>query len=643
MNPNPTNSQFEQTAVSGQSVKPQAEETAVNGRAVKPNGEETTFEQPTGMGGASDATVVRSPSSATVTDMGLTNTPLGTTSFGKYELMTEIARGGMGIVYRARQHGLDRVVALKMILGTGIDHEAAQRFLQEARAAAALDHPNVVPIYDIGEIGSKPYFTMAFIEGPNLRGFHDANNLTTIPAIVSTFAQIVAGVAHAHKHGIIHRDLKPANVLIDKDGRPRVTDFGLAKRHSADAQLTATGQVVGTPAYMPPEQARDSKDVGPPADVYSLGAILYFLLTGQAPFHAESVTDLLIKVVMEQPVPPRERRADIPPEIEELCLRCLAKSPKDRFADAQELLLALAPITDQYLTPSSNLTPSVAQFAIPRTPSKASTPSVPSVPGLPSTPTIPNGPRVSVSTGTDSVPSLSSALAARTTEPSEPKANRKPLFIAVAAVAVLAVGAAAFFATRGNDKTNTADPKKPAPEQPVVVAGDKLAWPAPTRGDFGLRVELSAVAATKDADGTIRMTAGVPMQITLKADRDCRASVWVIEPNGNTTRLFPNDDETDDRLVAGQERVVPGNKAYKLETTPTDGAGVERLRVFATTGEPPVFPPGAKQGRFSVYTAEAEREKLASTVRGIVIKKASATESTPSAVSEAELLFRVQK
>ena len=127
----------------------------------------------------------------------------------------------MGVVYRARQHGLDRLVALKMILGTGTDHEAAQRFLQEARAAAALDHPNVVPIYDIGEIGGRPYFTMALIDGPNLRGYVDANGAAApIPTAVALFAQIVAGVAHAHQHGIIHRDLKPANVLIDKDGRP---------------------------------------------------------------------------------------------------------------------------------------------------------------------------------------------------------------------------------------------------------------------------------------------------------------------------------------------------------------------------------------------------------------------------------------
>ncbi|AWM37228.1 Serine/threonine-protein kinase PrkC [Gemmata obscuriglobus] len=591
---------------------------------------------------AADVTVVRvRPSAMTVTEI----MDVGEGSnFGKYQLDGELARGGMGVVYKARQKGLDRLVALKMILDTGTDKEAAQRFLQEARAAAALDHPNVVPIYDIDEIGGKPYFTMALIEGPNLRGYIDAHPAAPIPMLVSLFLQTVSGVAHAHRHGIVHRDLKPANVLIDKDERPRVTDFGLAKRASADAQLTTTGQVVGTPAYMAPEQARDSKEVGPAADVYSLGAILYFMLTGTAPFHADSVTDLLIKVVMEPPVPPRERRADIPADVEELCLRCLAKAPADRFADAQELLVALGPIADQYLTPSTSMTPSAAKIPFPKARS------------------VPSLGRVPLANVADSVPSLGAALAkpipaaARPAPPAAPAAPVEPapqecpgrrtksgklVAFALAGVAAVLACVAAFLLTR--DKPKAADPE-PRPVEAVQQAvGEAVAWPGIARSDFELKVDLSAPAAKKAADGSLQLVPGTPMKLHLKAAADCRVSVWVLEPGGQVTRLFPNDNELDDRLTAGTERVVPGNASYVLESLPTDGQGHERLRVIATTGDQPAFPPGAKSGRFTTYSTPQDRAALVSTVRGVVVKKAGAAPTSPGAVSEAELLFRVQK
>ncbi|MCI0700264.1 MAG: protein kinase [Planctomycetia bacterium] len=578
-----------------------------------------------------DATLMRdAPSADTV------NEKADATSFGKYDLVGELARGGMGVVYRARQHGLDRHVALKMILGTGIDQEAAQRFLQEARAAAALDHPNVVPIYDIGEIGNRPYFTMALIDGPNLRGHVEASGLPTIPAAVSLFAQIVAGVAHAHKHGIIHRDIKPANVLIDKDGRPRVTDFGLAKRSAVDSQLTATGQVVGTPSYMAPEQARDSKEVGPPADVYALGAVLYFILTGQPPFHGDNVTDLLIKVVMEQPVPPRTRNPEVPDDLEVLCLKCLAKLPTDRFSDALALFDALMPIADRYLTPSSGLTPSSPQLALQRTPS---TGSVGSTPGLPTASSVQS---LSSAFPTTQATAVSPTPASVPASPTAPAPNRTPVIVGLSVAALLLIGTIAFLATRDGNKNTETPPDNPK-AAPVTPDAEKFAWPAATRADFRLDVVLQAPAAKKEADGTLLLTAGTPMEVHLTADRDCRVSVWAIDPAGKVLRLFPNTDEPDDHLTANRERVIPGNKAYTLETTPTEGAGVERLRVIATTGAQPVFPAGAKKERFTFYGTNPEREQLASAVRGIVIKKAEAGTPSVGDVAEREILFRVQK
>jgi serine/threonine protein kinase len=617
----------------------------------------------TGVSGPTDVTVVRgSPSAPSVGEVP------GAESFGKYELLGEVARGGMGVVYRARQHGLDRLVALKMILGTG-GGDGAQRFLQEARAAAALDHPNVVPIYDIGESGGRPYFTMALIEGPNLRGFVDAGGLPPIPTVVSLFAQVVAGVAHAHRHGIVHRDLKPANVLVDKDGRPRVTDFGLAKRAAADTQLTVTGQVVGTPQYMAPEQARESKDVGPPADVYSLGAILYFLLAGRAPFQGESFTDLLVKVVSEEPEPPRAARPDVPDDLEALCLRCLAKKPEDRFPDANALLEALAPVAEQYLTPSTNLRPTPGSVGFPRPRSAASAPPVPSAPSLASA-TVPDVGELAARPPA-SATSVGLAAAPAAGEP-ERQVNRKPVVIGLGLVAVLLAAVVVVLAARDKKEPEVAQhappPANPAPSAPVrnvpVSDADQFAWPAPTADDFGLKVELDAPgkreadfgsgrfgtpvesdpSGKRKAGGKLLIPAGAAMSLRVTAGRDCRFTVWLLEPNGEVLKLFPNDDDADDRLTAGQERVIPGNNAYKMEATPTEGEGADRIRVIATTGEPPAYPPGTKNSRYAFYGSGPEREQLASAVRGVVLKKAgAAAAASPGAVSERELQFRVSK
>jgi hypothetical protein len=524
-------------------------------------------------------------------------------AFGRYELLGEIARGGMGVVYRARQQGLDRLVALKMVLGVGAATDlAGQRFLQEARTAAALDHPNVVPIYDTGEVDGRLFFTMALVDGPNLRAYvRDRGRLTTSEA-VGLFTQIVAGVAHAHRAGIIHRDLKPANVLMDPDGRARVTDFGLAKRHAGSTELTNTGQVVGTPAYMAPEQARESRDAGPAADVYSLGAILFFLLTGRPPFEGDNVTDLLIKVVTEAPPSPLDFNPDVPAEVEHVCLRCLEKDPADRFPDAVALFDMVVLLAEKYATPSATnlalplgsrggfaLTPTSMSVVVPGTAERSALTEVP---------------------------------------------VRRSLTAGLVAAAVLLGGLTVFLATRG---------KKAEPEVAVVPAAEPTPAasadiPPPARADFGLSVQLVAAAAQKDASDVIRMTAGVPMRLHLTAAKDCRAAVWVIDPAGEATRIFPNDNEPDDRLLAGKERVIPGNDSYVLDATLTAGDGAERLRVLASTGELPAYPVGAKAGRFTVVSSDADRAQLASTLRGVAVKRVS---ETAGAVSEAELRFRV--
>ncbi|MFZ5830529.1 MAG: serine/threonine-protein kinase [Planctomycetota bacterium] len=257
--------------------------------------------------------------------------------FGSYELLGEIGRGGMGVVYRARQEGLDRVVAVKMILGSYLaSPESVRRFRQEARAAAQLRHPNIVRIHEVGELHGQHFFAMDFVEGESL-----AERLARGPLPPEDAVRLVAAVARAvdqlHQQHVVHRDLKPSNILLDAAGCPYVTDFGLAKIVEPGSDVTATGVIAGTPSYMAPEQASGRSMVGPAADVYSLGAILYECLTGKAPFLGVTPLDTILQVLDRDPAPPRKINRRIPRPLQWICLRCLAKSPELRYQSAAAL------------------------------------------------------------------------------------------------------------------------------------------------------------------------------------------------------------------------------------------------------------------------------------------------------------------
>ncbi len=270
--------------------------------------------------------------------------PLGSVRyFGDYELLEEVARGGMGVVFKARQLSLDRIVALKMILaGQLADQAEVQRFYTEARTAANLQHPNIVAIHEVGQYEAQHYFSMDFVEGRSLAEMVRENPLP--PSQAARYVRIIAEAIHyAHQQGTLHRDLKPANVLVDPFDQPRVTDFGLAKCLGPSARLTASGAVVGTPAYMPPEQAAGKGDeLGPPSDVYSLGTILYELVTGRPPFQAATPLDTLRQVLDAEPAPPRLLNRSVRRDLETIILKCLAKEPKRRYATAQDLADDLA-------------------------------------------------------------------------------------------------------------------------------------------------------------------------------------------------------------------------------------------------------------------------------------------------------------
>ncbi len=258
--------------------------------------------------------------------------------FGDYELVSEIARGGMGIIYRARQISLGRDVAVKLMRdGALATRDDVERFRTEAAAAAALRHPGIVAIHEIGEHEGQQFFSMDLVEGSNLGDLTREGPLATRRAVELT-VQLCEAIQHAHDRGVLHRDLKPANVILDSEGRAHVTDFGLARRETGGSELTLSGQVLGTPGYMAPEQAAGrSREATPASDTYSLGALLYHLLTARAPFTGETPGAVLRQGEENEPVSPRLLNPSVPRDLETIALKALAKDPPSRYPTARAL------------------------------------------------------------------------------------------------------------------------------------------------------------------------------------------------------------------------------------------------------------------------------------------------------------------
>ena len=258
--------------------------------------------------------------------------------FGDYELIDELGRGGMGIVYKARQTSLGRLVALKMVL-RGVWASAADmaRFRAEAEAAARLNHPHVVPVYEVGEQDGHPYFSMKYVAGTTL-SVRLAEGPMPPRETAELLVPVCDAIEYAHQNGLLHRDLKPSNILLDEEGRPHVSDFGLAKRVEAGESWTRTGAIIGTPSYMAPEQAAGNRgQLGPPSDVYSLGAVLYQMLTGRPPFQAATAVDTVLLVLEQEPLPPRLLNPRADRDLEMIALKCLQKPPALRYQSAKAL------------------------------------------------------------------------------------------------------------------------------------------------------------------------------------------------------------------------------------------------------------------------------------------------------------------
>jgi serine/threonine protein kinase len=268
---------------------------------------------------------------------------LAGSSLGDFDVLAEIGRGGMSIVYKARQRILERDVALKILRDEYL-HRATvkERFLEEARSLAGLDHPNIVKVFQIGESFAGPYFTMELIDGPSLARLIKQGSVS-ISTALALMIPVAEGIHHVHERGIVHRDLKPSNILVRSSHRPVVMDFGLAKVTSKNVSLTEPGMIIGTPAFMAPEQAGGGWGApGPHSDVYSLGAVLYALLAGRPPFQAGPFSEIVAQVTSAKPPTPlRQLRPEVPAQLERICMRCLNKQSVQRFASARELAQSL--------------------------------------------------------------------------------------------------------------------------------------------------------------------------------------------------------------------------------------------------------------------------------------------------------------
>jgi serine/threonine protein kinase len=266
---------------------------------------------------------------------------------GRYEILGELGQGAMGVVYKAKDPLIDRVVAIKTInLGLALEEkdEYEGRFYQEAKAAGRLSHPNIVTIYDVGKSGDVAYIAMEFLHGKELRDIMNEGGLLPVDKALDIAAQVSQGLAYAHEHGIVHRDVKPSNIMVANDGHVKITDFGIARMASASVR-TQTGMVVGSPKYMSPEQVM-GKEIDQRSDIFSLGVMLYEILTGQAPFNGENINAIMYQTLNSVPVPPGLLNSDVPEMADFIVVKALSKSPEDRYQNASDFAADLQACRD---------------------------------------------------------------------------------------------------------------------------------------------------------------------------------------------------------------------------------------------------------------------------------------------------------
>jgi serine/threonine protein kinase len=407
-------------------------------------------------------------------------------TIGRYEVLAELGHGAMGTVYRAKDPAMGRIVALKTIrpeiLSGHLGGELRERFYREARAAGALAHPGIVPVFDVGEHDGTPFLVMEFINGRTLADWAKGGERFPIERVCEIGQQIAEALGYAHKNGVVHRDIKAANVLLTSREsygieRPKITDFGVAKL--ASAQITTTGQMLGTPAYMPPEQFTGGAIDGR-SDLFSLGVILYWMTTGEYPFPGETITAISYKVMHTEPLPPRKLNPAVPEPLSRVILKCLAKSPADRYQTGEELARDLAAVR------AAGMATTAVRGSAPDKPSAASDPHA-TLDRLPSE-TVPLPPD-------QEPPIVRPALATAV-------GTKKENVVLVLVIAALVIAVAGLYVLQSRDRTNGVAPVATAPvvaPLPTAVAPTAAA-PTPSAPPASAPAPTSrpaAVAATK--------------------------------------------------------------------------------------------------------------------------------------------------
>lgn len=453
---------------------------------------------------------------------------------GRYEILEELGHGAMGTVYRAKDPAMDRVVALKtiisMVLASEQGSEFRERFYREARAAGGLAHPGIVPVFDVGEHEGLPFLVMEFISGRTLADAVKRGERLSLDRVCEIGQKIAEALGYAHQHGVVHRDIKPANILLtsrEAHGieRPKITDFGVAKL--AAGQTTLTGQILGTPAYMPPEQFTGASIDGR-ADIFSLGVVLYWMATGEQPFPGESMTAVSYKVVHTEPVPPRKLNPSIPARLEALILKCLSKSPEDRYQTGDELALELGEIR-------AGGKGSTLQTAVPQTAAAGSDADATLI-------DVPPASRATTKTAApQSVSAAAPAVAAKS------KASGGLVLAAIVAAAVLAGG---WYMLRNRAKPAVQETAAIAPIPSTPVAATPASAPADT-------------SAAKQAVGeSAPATPAAPVRDTPVAAK----------PAGNTTAKKPDAKVDAKKVEAKADAAAAPKSAAPVSAAATPAA-----------------------------------------------------------------------